>query len=80
MKRAKDEILAHLAGRDFTLIPEQELDRVWPDAENRLVEIEKFAAENGWRMFSYTKGRGAIFTRQNAKPPNESNFSLTENR
>jgi len=70
METLKENIMAHLAGRDFSLIPEEELERVWPDAGLRVAEIEQFADKHGYQLFSYTKGRGAIFTRRDATQPN----------
>jgi len=64
MERLKEEIMAHLIGRDFSSVPEQELERVWPDAITRLQAMHQFAEQNGLRLFSYTKGHAAIFTRR----------------
>jgi hypothetical protein len=64
MERLKEEIMAHLIGRDFSSVPEEDLERVWPDAITRLQAMEQFAEANGLRLFSYLKGRGAIFTRK----------------
>lgn len=61
-------ISSRLERQYFCLVPEYELRRVWPAEEDRLHKVEQFAAERHWQMFSYIKGRGAIFIRKGAMP------------
>jgi hypothetical protein len=61
-------ISSRLERQYFCLVPEYELLRVWPAEEDRLRKVEQFATERHWRLFSYIKGRGAIFIRKGAMP------------
>lgn len=46
------------------MVPEEELERVWPHSAKRHDDLVRFAADNRWQLASYIKGRGAIFVRK----------------
>lgn len=46
----------------FCLVPETEIKRVWPHAEDRERALARFANQHHWRLFSYSE-QGAIFIR-----------------
>jgi hypothetical protein len=60
----EETISDRLKRKLLCLVPEEELRRVWPELEDQLSEVERFAADRQWRVFSYIKGRGAIFVRK----------------
>ena len=51
-----------LKKQPLCIVPQEEVNRVWPDEKDRQRAIVRFAVKNKWRVFSYS-GRGAIFMR-----------------
>ena len=46
----------------YCLIPEEDLERIWPlNEKDRQEKIAQFAKKYGFRLRFYSKGLGAIF-------------------
>jgi len=63
------KILAGLIAKELKsakhyAVYEPELTQVWPDGENRQVQIASFAKKHGWRLRHYSHGFCAIFDKE----------------
>lgn len=55
-----------LESNSFCMVPEAELERVWPDRLDRPRSLSRLVAKHDWLLFSYVHGNGAIILRKNA--------------
>ncbi len=60
MTALEHKISRDLEKQSFSVVPESELRRVWPGEGSLFFRIERFAIEHDWRLFSYSRGLGAI--------------------
>jgi hypothetical protein len=64
MKILASLIAKELKSAKHCAVYEPELTRVWPDSENREVQIASFAKKHGWRLRYYSDGFCAIFDKE----------------
>ncbi len=62
MQMLAEKIGSEIKNRGLCAVYEAELDRVWPNPENREVAIREFAGSRGWDVGFYKDGFVAIFT------------------
>ena len=68
MEILSSKIAATLEREPYCLVPISELARVWPNPFNRLLELQRFADQHGWTVFSYSAGLGAMFVPKSSSP------------
>ena len=54
-----------LEKRSSCKVSNDELRKIWPDAEKRRHQIARFAKDHNWFLLSYNEDDGAIFYRRN---------------
>lgn len=64
MNTLAHEINKALDSQGVYLVADEQLRRLWPDPDHRYLQVKEFAASNGWRLFAYGEGRGAMFVKK----------------
>ena len=69
MQMLAEQIRSEIGARGLCAVYQPELDRVWPNPENRELAIREFANSRGWDLGFYKDGFVAIFTVSKRKRP-----------